>query len=143
VRDIMPGMDSKTLQPSIDALNAEIQRLTSARDTLQALTSGPGVSKQKQPTKSNARSIAQRKRWAEQKTEATGERRQGQKLRLEPLDFLLGRLYLGGLFFLSFLDNFLEAWAVVKRVPGLIQVEGTDPITVRLLQVIATGTVAH
>ncbi|HZP06750.1 MAG TPA: hypothetical protein VFB43_17760 [Terracidiphilus sp.] len=60
-------MDLKKIQPSIDALNAEIQRLTSARDTLRALA-GPGAApKAKQPTNSNARSIAQRKRWAEQK----------------------------------------------------------------------------
>ncbi len=33
----MSGTDLKKLQPSIDALNAEIARLTSARDTLTAL----------------------------------------------------------------------------------------------------------
>lgn len=63
----MPGMDLKKIQPSIDALNAEIQRLTSARDTLQALTApAPAPAQKKKPT-SSVRSEAQRKRWAEAK----------------------------------------------------------------------------
>ena len=57
-------MDSKTLRPTIDALNAEIARLTAARDTLQALQGGGGAVT-KTPTAN--RSLAQRKRWAEQK----------------------------------------------------------------------------
>ena len=56
----MPGMDTKTIQPSIDALNAEIQRLTSARDTLQAL-----LGEKEMPISNRAE--AQRKRWAEEK----------------------------------------------------------------------------
>jgi hypothetical protein len=58
-------MDLKKLQPSIDALNAEIARLTSARDTLQGLI--PKAVPNKKPTTSKARSAAQRKRWAEAK----------------------------------------------------------------------------
>lgn len=65
-------MDTKTIQPSIDALNAEILRLTAARDTLVALTAGTGAPiNKKTPTLSAAgrESIraAQRKRWAEEK----------------------------------------------------------------------------
>jgi hypothetical protein len=68
----MPDMDIRNLQPTIDALNAEIQRLTSARDTLQALSgSGPGAAKKKKPTLSpeGRKRLADnmRKRWAEQK----------------------------------------------------------------------------
>lgn len=63
----MVGMDLKKIQPSIDALNAEIDRLTSARDTLQALAAPVAVNKKKMPTTSEARSAAQRKRWAEAK----------------------------------------------------------------------------
>ncbi len=62
----MSGMDIKTLQPSIQAINAEIDRLTSARDTLVALTGATKAPINKKPT-SSARSIAQRKRWAEAK----------------------------------------------------------------------------
>ena len=34
----MPGMDNKPIQATIQTLNAELQRLTTARDTLLALT---------------------------------------------------------------------------------------------------------
>jgi hypothetical protein len=73
-------MDLKKIQPSIDALNAEIQRLTSARDTLQALA-GPGAKtiNKKPPTKSSARSIAQRKRWAEQKRQQRAAEKKDKK----------------------------------------------------------------
>lgn len=62
------------LQPTIEALNAEIKRLVSARDTLLSLG---GVSKEK-PT-SNARSIAQRRRWAEQKRRQRDAAKKGKK----------------------------------------------------------------
>lgn len=65
-------MDIKPLQPTIDILNAEIGRLTSARDTLLSL----GVSK---PTKRKAPTLSpegrkkladnMRKRWALKKKE--------------------------------------------------------------------------
>lgn len=62
---IIPGMN---LKPSIDLLNAEIEKLTAARDTLVGLQTPQRVAKlkPKQPTVS-ARSEAQRKRWAESK----------------------------------------------------------------------------
>ncbi len=56
----MPGMN---VQPAIDFLNAKIKELTSARDTL--IAAQGGVPKEK-PISSN-RSLAQRRRWAEQK----------------------------------------------------------------------------
>lgn len=70
----MPRMDSKIIQPSIDALNAEIQRLISARDVLQGLTDAP-----KQKPVSSARSIAQRRRWAEQKRRQRDAAKKGKK----------------------------------------------------------------
>lgn len=72
----MPRMDRKIIQPSIDALNAEIQRCISARDILLELV-GSGAAKEK-PT-ANARSIAQRKRWAEQKRRQREAAKKGKK----------------------------------------------------------------
>lgn len=81
----MPRMDLNKLQPSIDALNAEIDRLTSARDTLLALsgsatpnrTPKKAAQKRKAPTLSAAGrkrlSEAMRKRWAEQKRKQRAE----------------------------------------------------------------------
>ena len=65
----MPGMDIRLIQPSIDALNAEIARLTAARDTLAALggQAKTTASPQKKKPTNSARSEAQRKRWAEAK----------------------------------------------------------------------------
>ena len=61
----MSGMDMKQLQATANALDAEIARLTVARDSLRILGAG------KKPTPvssvsavSKARSEAQRKRWA-------------------------------------------------------------------------------
>jgi prefoldin subunit 5 len=67
VRGYNARMDIRTIQPSINALNAEIARLTSARDTLVTLINGDKKPTVKVSSTSQARSEAQRKRWAEAK----------------------------------------------------------------------------
>ena len=80
----MPGMDLKKLQPSIDALNAEIARLTSARDTLIALGGAPKATpKKKAPTLTpeGRKKLADnmRKRWAETKRKQRAEAKKAKR----------------------------------------------------------------
>lgn len=69
-RAIMPRMDIRKIQPSIDALNLEIAQLTAARDTLVALTGT-----KKRPTLSDS----QRAAWAEQKRRQRAAKRKAKK----------------------------------------------------------------
>lgn len=71
-------MDIKTIQPSLDALDAQIASIKKERETLLRLVTPSNVNTKK-PTVSKGPTEAQRKRWAESKRKQRAAAKKGTK----------------------------------------------------------------